>query len=196
MSIKKYNKPDLNAPRYRPTKLNLTNNESYKRFISENPKYSKLTLEEFKTIISTFNGKIWETAISERDGIELPEQLGYIFIGTCPRRKRSSLDYKKSETYNTQVRNQNWESDNYVAKIFYTSFETKYRFRNNEMWGFEALRDFKRTVAHTYPLEWKKYVVVDNFMKISRLFRKETYKDVRKKRVEEMLKDYNEFNLD
>ena len=48
---KQYKKPDLNAPRYRPKKLNLTNIDFYNRFIQENPKYSSLTLDDFKNII-------------------------------------------------------------------------------------------------------------------------------------------------
>ena len=192
---KTYKKPDLNGPRYRPKKLNLTNVNFYKKYIEDNPKHSNLTLEQFKNIIATFNGKIWETAINLRDGVELPEQLGYIFIGSCPRKVSDNIDYKKSEHYGVKVQNQNWESDQYVAKIFYTNFETKYRFKHHELWGFKGVRDFTRTVGKVYPIEWKKYVLVDNMMKVSRLFRKEKFKDFKKKETDNLLEDYDEFNM-
>ena len=191
---KPYKKPDLNAPRYRPKKLNLTNSEFYKKFVEDNPKYDQLTLDQFKDVIKTFNGLIWKTVVDHRDGVELPEQLGYIFIGSCPR-KKSNVDFKKSEHYGTVLQTQNWESDQYVAKIFYTNFETKYRFKHHELWGFKGLRDFTRTVGQTYPKEWKKYVQVDNLMKISRLFRKEKFKDFKKNETSELLEDYDEFNF-
>lgn len=194
--MRPYKKPDLNAPRYRPTKLNLTNVETYNKFIAENPKYANITLDEFKNVVKVFNGSIWKTAISERDGVELPEQLGYIFIGTCPRHKKENADFKKSEHYGFKVQHQNWESDQYLAKIFYTNFETKYRFKNNDLWAFTALRDFKRSVAKTYPTDWKKYVVVDNLVRISRIFRNDKYKAELKIETEDLLKDYDEFNLD
>lgn len=194
--MRPFKKPDLNAPRYRPTKLNLTNVDTYTKFISENPKYAHITLAEFKNIISTFNGAIWESVINERDGVELPEQLGYLFIGTCPRQKKENIDYKKSEHYGFAVQNQNWESDQYLAKIFYTNFETKYRFKHNDLWGFSALRDFKRSVAKTYPAKWKMYVVVDNLVKVSRIFRQEKYKYDLKLETTDLLKNYDEFNLD
>lgn len=194
--VKKFNKPDLNAPRYRPTKLNLSNQDLYRRFIADNPRYSSLTLDQFKEIIKTFNGSIWEHAIDYRDGVELPEQLGYIFIGTCPRRKKESVNYKKSGLYGQRIENQNWESDNYMAKIFYTNFETKYRFKNHELWGFTAQRDFKRSVAATYPVQWKQYVVVDNKMKISKLFRIHRFKEFKKNETLTLLETYDEFNLD
>lgn len=194
--VKQYKKPDLNAPRFRPKKLNLTNTQFYKQFIKDNPKYSSLTLEEFKNIISTFNGKIWEGAIDKRDGIQLPEQLGYIFIGTCPRKKWDNTDYKKSEHFGVHIQNQNWESDQYTAKILYTNYETKYRFRNHELWGFTGVRDFKRTVGRTYPTEWKKYIQLDNQLTVSRLFRTEKFKQMKTEETVTLLENYDEFNLD
>lgn len=192
----KYKKPDLNAPRYRPKKLNLTNAQVYQQFIDENPRYATLTVKQFKEVITKFNGKIWNKVIESRDGVELPEQLGFMFIGTCPRKKSDNVDYIRSIEYGFKIQNQNWESDQYVAKIFYTNFETKYRFKYNEMWGFTGLRDFKRTVAHTYPTEWKKYVQVDNLIKVSRLFRKYKFKDFKKQETARLLDEYDEFNLD
>lgn len=193
---KQYKKPDLNAPRYRPKKFNLTNTDFYNKFIEDNPKYANLSISQFKDVIKTFNGLIWKTVVEERDGVQLPEQLGYIFIGSCPRKTTDNIDYKKSEYYGVKLQNQNWESDQFVAKIFYTNFETKYRFKNHDLWGFTGLRDFKRSVAKTYPQEWKKYVQVDNLLKISRLFRIEKFKQFKTDETAELLKNYDEFNLD
>lgn len=193
---KKYKIPDLNAPRYRPKRLNLTNTDFYNQFIKDNPKYSKLDIKNFKKVIELFNGKIWKNVIEKRDGVQLPEQLGYLFIGTCPRKKGENTDYNKSRKYGIKIQNQNWESDQYTAKIFYTNFETKYRFKNHELWGFIGLRDFKRTVAKVYPENWKKYVVVDNMMKISKLFRAENFKQYKTKETQNLLENYDEFNLD
>ncbi len=193
---KPYKKPDLNAPRYRPKKLNFTNATFYEQFVKDNPKYSSLiTLEMFKNIITTFNGKIWKTVVEDRDGVELPEQLGFIFIGTCPR-KKSNIDFNKSEKYGVTLQNQNWESDQYIAKIFYTNFETKYRFKHHEMWGFSGVRDFKRTIGQTYPKEWKKYLMVDNLVRISRIFRKQRFKQHKQELTKDLLETYDEFNLE
>jgi hypothetical protein len=192
---KQFKKPDLNAPRYRPRKFNLTNINFYKRFIQDYPKHANISITQFKDIIEMYNGKIWETVINKRDGIELPEQLGYIFIGSCPRKKSDNIDYKKSQHYGVKLQTQNWESDQYVAKIFYTNYETKYRFKHHELWGFKGVRDFTRTVGKTYPQEWKKYLLVDNMMKVSRLFRKEKFKEFKKNETIDLLENYDEFNM-
>lgn len=191
-----YKKPDLNAPRYRPTKLTFSNQDFYDRFLAANPRYaSQVSLDKFKEVIKTFNGLIWNTVIEERDGVELPEQLGYIFIGTCPR-KKSNIDFHKSAHYGQILQNQNWESDQYVAKIFYTNYETKYSFKHHDLWSFSGVRDFKRTVGKTYPQEWKKYLMVDNMVRVSRIFRKQNYKQMKVVETQELLETYDEFNLD
>jgi hypothetical protein len=190
-----YKKPDLNAPRYRPKKLNLTNVNSYNKFLEEYPHIERISIQKFKEVIETFNGKIWQSVIENRDGVELPEQLGYVFIGTCPR-KKSNVDFHKSAEYGVKLQNQNWESDQYLAKIFYTNYESKYKFKHHEMWGFTGVRDFKRTLGKIYPKEWKKYVMVDSMVKVSRIFRKESYIQYREKEVKNLLEEYDEFNLD
>ncbi len=192
---KPFKKPDLNAPRFRPKKLNFTNVDFFKKFIEENPKFNQLTADQFKEIISVFNGKIWKTVIEERDGVQLPEQIGYLFIGSCPR-KKSNVDFDKSNQYGVVLQSQNWESDDYLAKIFYTNFETKYRFRNHELWSFKGVRDFTRGVGQTYPKEWKKYIQMDNMIKASRLFRKHKIDNFKKIEIKDLLKNYDEFNLD
>ena len=192
---KECKKPDLNAPRYRPKKLNLTNITFYEKFIEEHPKHAELSLEKFKQVIGTFNGMIWKRVVEDRDGVQLPEQLGFIFIGSCPR-KKSNVDFKKSNEYGLVLQNQNWESDQFTAKIFYTNYETKYRFKNHELWGFKGVRDFTRTVGQTYPAEWKKYIQMDNMIKASRIFRKHKSEYNRKIETIDFLKDYDEFNLE
>lgn len=192
---KPYKKPDLSAPRYRPKKLNLTNLDFYNKFIEDNPKYSFITIDKFKEVITTFNGLVWKNVIKNRDGVQLPEQLGYLFIGSCPR-KKSNVDFKKSEHFGVVLQNQNWESDNYTAKIFYTNYETKYRFKNHELWAFKGVRTFTRTVGQTYPTEWKKYVQVDDLIRVSKLFRIEKFKQNKKEETTDLLKNYDEFNLD
>lgn len=76
----KYKKPDLNAPRYRPKKLNLSNKEVHKEFISQNPRFGSLTATQFKEVIKQFNGMVWQHVIDSRDGVELPEQLGFLLL--------------------------------------------------------------------------------------------------------------------
>jgi hypothetical protein len=191
---KSYRKPDLNAPRFRAKRLNILNAEFYEEFRKENPKFDYLTNDQIKKIVSDVNGRIWQTVIDERDGIELPEQLGYIFIGSCPA-KKVNKDYKTSGELQQLIQHRNWESDNYLAKIFYTNYGSKYKFKFSRLWGFKPTRQFSRSVGQTYPDQYLKYVVVDNKRKIHEIFRKKMYKMDMEKIENELLKTYDEFDF-
>lgn len=189
-------KPDLKAPRYRAKRENLLDAAFCREFRKEYPQFSYLNNEQIKSIITEVNGKIWQTAIDERDGVELPEQLGYIFIGSCPAKKDPNTDYKTSAELQQLIQHRNWESDNYLAKIFYTNSGTKYRFLHSRLWGFKPVRQFSRSVGQTYPENYLRYLIVDNKKRINELFRKHSYRMYRESVEKQELQHYNEFDLD
>lgn len=189
-------KPDLNAPRFRKT-THVTLNNSFIETLQEKiPECASLSSQEIKDVIYTFNENVWNTVIDVRDGVELPSQLGHIFIGTCPpSKKRSNVDYNASIEYMQKIKHRNFESDQHIAKIFYTTFGNKYRFKNNELWAFDATRDFKRAVGKTYPENWKRYIQVDPKIKISNVYKSNSYKMDKQEEDVDLLKNYNEFDL-
>ena len=83
------------------------------------------------------------------------------------------LIYSLSKKYGKVLQNRNWETDGKIAKIFYTNYSTKYRFRNRELWQFKATREFKRTVAKTYPEKWQKYIVMQNKKTVADMYKKD-----------------------
>ena len=187
--------PDLNKPRFRPEAYNLLNQELFKNFRKKYPKYKDLQDKDLRRIIKAFNIKLYETVIDYRDGVKLPDNIGWLFIGTCKTSKKENIDYAKSKKYGVRVTNKNWETDGKLAKIFYTSYAPKYKMRNREFWGFVACRDFKRLVAKTYPENWPMYVKIDPTKKIKEEYSRATYKETVKRRTEQQLKDYNEFDI-
>ena len=170
--INNFKKPDLNAPRYREKVLSILNIETLKEFKDKYPAYKNIDNEKLKNVIKFFNEKIWQEVIENRDGVELPYSLGYLFIGTCPAAKTVNTDYALSKKYGKVLQNKNWETDGKVAKIFYTNYTTKYRFKNRELWQFTAVRQFKRAVAKTYPKKWKKYIIMNNHKKVAHMYKK------------------------
>jgi len=194
-----FKKPDLNAPRFRPDVLSLLNRKLFDKFIAEYPEYKGMDCEDFKKIINTFNRNLSQTAISDRDGVELPESMGFIFIGSCqpPRRKANNINYGLSIKHNTTVLNRNLGSDSFLAKIFYTNCSTKYRFQHREVWQFVASKEFAKNTSIAYKEDWKKYIQVENNLKISKLYRKNGTKDWAVRiRDDKPAEDYNEFELD
>lgn len=188
-------KPDLKAPRFKPSRYNVLNEEMIRRFKKKFPQYSKLSQREIRKIIVTYNQKIWRTVIDTREGVELPENLGNIFIGTCPPPKKYNANYDVVIKNNITSTHRNFESDNYLAKIFYTNYDNKYKFKNRRIWQFDAIREFSRTVSKEYPEKWKLYIQVDNFKNIADVFSKYAKRDWKKKEDLKKPFDYDEFNM-
>lgn len=194
--MKEAKKPDLKAPRYRKPAPTLLSKEAIAVMREKVPGCNVLSDRQIKDVIYEFNEMVWTTVISERDGVELPNQLGHIFIGTCPAKKKTkNVDFKASADYLKVIQHRNWESDNYLAKIFYTSYGSKYRYRHNDLWAFNPTRKFKRMVGKTYPELWKKYIMVDPKKKISYVYKTTENEIVRNEISSETINEYNEFDL-
>ena len=193
--MKEFNNPDVKGARFRPDVLNVFNPKLVKEFKKRYPKYKDLDYKLLKEVMRKFNNAIFQGVIDTRDGVQLPEQLGWIFIGTCQQSKKTNVDFAKSKKYGVTVTNKNWETDGKLAKIFFTNYAPKHRMRNREYWGFTACRDFKRTVAKTYPENWNTYIVVDATQRLRLAYNKAVYKEIKLKETTKALENYNEFDL-
>jgi len=151
--------------------------------------------KDLRKIIKHFNNTFYQTVIDTRDGVQLPEQIGWIFIGTCQAPKKQNTDFAKSKKYGVSVSNKNWETDGKLAKIFFTSYALKHKMKNREFWGFTACREFKRSVAKMYPENWNIYVVVEPTARIKLNHTKNFLVNSMQKKLREDLKQYNEFEL-
>ena len=167
---KSFNKPNLKAPRYRKKVHHVINKDFYKRFFKKYPGYRKKKETEIYKIIKTFNKYVCQEVINNRDGVELPESLGWLFIGTCKTKSKNNIDLGKSIKYGIKVSNKNWETDGKLAKIFYSNYAPKYQFKHREYWGFEACRGFKRMVSKAYPDNWPIYMEIEPTKKIKALY--------------------------
>lgn len=193
--MKQARKPDLKAPRFRQQVFGTLNKQSLQHMREELPHLGHLTDKQVKDFLFDTNRLIYEHVIANRDGVELPEQLGSIFIGTCQPRIRKSMNYQASLVHGQVLGYRNWESDSFLAKIFYTNYSSKYRFKHHDLWSFEPIRQFKRTVAKTYPENWKMYIQVDHTLKISSLFRKAKAREYFKADQQRQLQEYNDLDI-
>ena len=170
--ISNFKAPDLNAPRYREKVFGLLNADLFKEFKEKYPAYENIDNNKLKKVITLYNEKLWKEVIDNRNGVDIPDSLGYLFIGTCPAAKSVNTNYSLSRQYGKVLENRNLNTDGKIAKIFYTNLKTKYRFKNRELWQFTAVRQFKRSVAKTYPEQWSKYVVMESKKRVADIYKK------------------------
>lgn len=193
--INNFKAPNLNAPRYREKRVGFLNLKYFNEFKEKYPLYANIDNMKLRKIITLYNKKLWNGVIENRDGVELPDSLGYLFIGTCPPAKCVNTDYSLSKQYGKVLQNKNWETDGNIGKIFYTNYSTKYRFKNRELWKFTAVRDFKRAVAKMYPKNWTKYIVMKSKGRVTDLYKRELLVNKEKEEKATALKNYNEFEI-
>jgi hypothetical protein len=170
--LREIKRPNLKAPRFRPCNFSLFNKEFCKKVRKQHKDLTGLSDEAIKAIIHTCGQVVQEKVVAVRDGVELPEQLGFLFIGSTPATKNGNIDYKKSIELGREVRHKNWETDELTGKIFYTNYGAKYRFKFREAWRFLPVRQFKRYVAARYPSNYLNYVKIDSHIKVSWMFQK------------------------
>lgn len=193
--MKEYKEPDIKAPRFRPDTLNILNKEFFEKFKQKHSKYKTLDYAKFKEIIKQYNKTFYNTVINTRDGVQLPEQIGWLFIGTCQKSKKENIDFVKSKKYGVTVTNKNWDTDGKLAKIFFSNFATKHKIKNREFWSFKGAREFKRTVAKNYAENWNMYINVDPNIKLKKAYAKFFKKDYAIKQTAKSLETYNEFDI-
>jgi len=174
-----FKKPDLNAPRKRKKSLNLLDDNFYKEFKERNPEYTELDNSVIKEVIRSFNEEIYNNVIENRDGVELPENLGIIFIGSCKKSSKINIDYKKSKEYGVKVKHKNWDSDNLLMKIFYTNYNNRTLFRFRNLWRFKPHRDFARKASTNYRKGFNKYVRVKSGISVSGLYKNTEMKTIK-----------------
>jgi hypothetical protein len=193
--MKEFKKPDVTAPRFRPAVYNILNKEFFKKFKQRYPKYKNLIDSDIRNIIKKFNTLVYQNVIEKRDGIQLPNQVGWLFIGSCQESKKRNINFAKSLKYGVTVTNNNFDTDGKLAKIFFTNFAPKHKMKNREFWSFVACREFKRNVAKNYCDNWNMYMAIDSTKKLNTAYNKEYFKDKIKKETEKALTNYNEFDI-
>lgn len=189
-----FKKPDLNGPRFRSKRVNVLNNELFKQFKEKFPEHDDISLQLFKSIVLGYNRELVQGIKNHRDGIELPEGLGYIFMGTCPRPStqdgKKNIDFAKSVELGVAVAHQNWDSDNKLMKIFYTNHQAKYKISNKEIWAFKLSKPNRKELSDHYKGNYAKYPVIESDQKISAMFEAHRRKHYAGEHTPE---SYNEF---
>ena len=193
--MKEFNNPDIKAPRFRPDAYNVMNKKFFDSFREKYPKYKHLGNSELKKIGKVFNQTVYQGIIDTRDGINLPEQIGWLFIGTCQQSKKQNTDFAKSKQYGQSVSNNNWATDGKLAKIFFSNFAPKHKIKHREYWMFVACREFKRAVAKSYPENWNMYVEIEPTKQAKTIYSKIQSKEYAIKKTEEALKTYKDFDI-
>jgi hypothetical protein len=194
---KEYRNTIRTGPRWREKKLSTFDKTFYDDLVKKHPDVSKLKYGQVSKLIKDFHFFLHDEIVDSREGVELPQNLGFCFIGACNNPKKVyNYDHKVSLQYNQAIRHKNIESDDYLAKIFYTNYTYKHEFTNRELWKFKAVRAFTSKVSKAFRTNWMNYIRVEPYQLISTQFKTATRTARYKRKLVKASKDYNEFEID
>ena len=156
---------DYTAPRHRPDSRQIFTTQFFKKFFKQHPEFKELdekyTIQEKKEFIKFFNECLGDIAIENRDGVKLPEGLGFIYLGTL--KTKTKINNKLSNEVGYNINYTNNHSDGKLLKITYSSRPKSYNFENKELWSFKKAHTFKEKASKAFKDNWNKYMALDDF---------------------------------
>lgn len=189
-----FKKHDLTEARYRKEQYEVVNKEFLADVRRKHSKLNDISDKDIASIIKAFNEAVCNEIIETRDGIELPESLGYLIIVACQPKNTEMVDYAKSKKYGVKVLHKNWDTDGRLGKIVYSNASTKYKVKDREIWGFSPSREFSRNVSQVFRKNWMNYIEITSDEWVSKLIDKQNKrKEVQKNYMQRVVKTYNEF---
>jgi len=187
--------PDLSAARFRAKRTNLIDKELLEKFKLKYPQYKNLDLATFRKVFHHHCGEIRETVISTRDGVELPEGIGCLFIGAIRYKGPRLVNWAKCKQMGQRVYEKNFTSDGMLAKIYYSNYGTKYSMRDKQLWRFTPCRNFKRDTSKVFSERWTMFMESPNYSKLTKDYNRTIARQIMAKRAERQIKDYNDFDI-
>jgi len=175
--------PDLFAPRFRPKRHNLISRETYKKFLSQNPKLS-MEYGDFKFIVGEINLEIRNQAINNREGIILPKGLGRIWLGLFPPNRKHLI-----ETGNLEF---NFHSGNMKGKIGWDYDHVKYKIENNDFYGFLACRDFKGQVSRAFIEHSERFMRIDYIVRMHEGYKTKKLEENERRRLDDTISNQSD----
>lgn len=189
-----FNSPNIKGPRFRKEHKEVLNMGLYNEFLKTHPQHQDVTYDQFSKVIKNSARKMWRIAIDERDGIELP-MGGSVFIGNTKILVKNNYDIQASIKANAPIKHRNYETDGYVAKIYYSPRLAKIAGRDRSIWSFKGQRNFKRTLSKEYAQNWKQYRMVESLYAVVDTYNKAKNRHYFVASTEQAVKNYNEFDL-
>lgn len=187
--------PDRKAPRFRKSIFSIVNEDFIKEFLEEHPQYSGMkefsSISLLKKLITNFNFFLCKHVVNYRDGIDLPERLGVVFVGG-----RTSIynpvDYGMTNKLGKEVKTTNLETNGVIGKIFYSKHSRNHGITVRTIWKFLPYRGFTKLVAQAFKENYNRFIRVENKRQLEILFEQRNRK--RKPAEKVFVPDnYNEF---
>jgi len=139
--------------------------DNYNKFCKKFPDI-KLTFNEWRNIIYTFNESFKEYILETGEKAKLPFGFGVFSINKKKRKRKKEnkdgkefinlpIDWQKTKKMGKKIYNFNFHTEGYF--FGWVWFKNTARFRNSDLWYFKPARSTSRLLAHYLKTD-KKYM--------------------------------------
>lgn len=145
---------DLNMPRVK-IDWRSASKENYRVFCKKHPEI-KVTFDEFRNAIYTFNDAFKNHILETGEKVKLPFGFGAFSINKKRRKKMATIDgrdlvmlpidWQKTKERGKRIYNFNYHTEGYFFGWIWFKEET--RLKDSELWYFKASRNTSRILSH------------------------------------------------
>lgn len=192
--MRKFSDIDRTKPRFRPDRYEPINDAFINELNEKVPETKNIKKADISKLIKDFNDHVREFICENREGVELPQGIGYLFLGVC-KNSANTINMPMSTKYKQKISFKNWNSDGRLGKIFYSNSSVKYKIVDNNLWIFRPAREFKKDSSKAFSENWKIFIEIDPKIKLSTYLRDHSYQRAVDKFRKESAEKYNEFNI-
>jgi hypothetical protein len=148
--------------------------------------YPEIKYRDITNIIDKFNQEIINEAVRNRDGVELPERLGLIFIAAC------DIDVRKIPSLHLGPNIDIWETNGKLCKIFYINNLTKYPLPDKRIWKLDFTTTASNIASTAFKDNFYRYINIPNDVRPEQFLTEEIKKSYDRK---DYLADYDSLEI-
>jgi hypothetical protein len=184
-----FNAPNVKAPRFR-VGYEIPRLADFRK---QYPEYKNMSKKQMNDILRMFGEMIWEGVINHRDGIDLPERMGVIFVTAIKVKKPTIVNYALSAKCGKKIYSNNLKTDGHIAKISFNNADARYNYVFKDFWGFTGNKKFKTSVSSVFPEKYMIYHTDNRRGLIEFNKKKQDRKERAISKSNKALENYNEF---
>ena len=193
-----YKRPSSSTLRFKFESKKVNNQSVKDLLVLENDSYLDISNVEIGNIISGFNKKFKDVAISNYLGAEFPLGLGVLFLGACKVSSNSKfINFSASAKEEKVVYSDASDTGGNILKIFYVNSASRYDLKNKELWSFTATKTFRSFASKYFKKNWNKCLRVIQKQDVSDFFEKEKKQKVKSSfRSKKKHLNYDDINIE
>lgn len=151
------------------------------------------SMKDCSIIIREFHNDFIQAVAEERYGVELPLNMGKLFVISYKSRPYMNFTNFGKEGEISKFTNNH--TDGHACKIVYQNSDRRYQIKDKKLWNFEPEAKFRKIVSKEFAKNHTKYIFSPNRSKINDNNLKNIYQNNENRKIDKFLLTYDEFKM-